>query len=266
VCSSDLSHAAVAIITESTARRCWPNEDALGKTATLTFRGKRSERQAADFEVVGVVNDVRQADLIHIDPVRVYLPGGLSPNPNIDLMFHIRGNRARALAAVQSAIERMDHTLLPGLKFYSLEDGNIAALRGMYRVMALVAGILALLAITLAVVGIHGVMAFLVSQRTREIGIRVALGATAGMLWKGIVLPGLRPVAVGMAIGFATAVGLDAWYRSTDLLSETLLHRVFGAPAVCAEVALMLAVAALASLVPARRALRVDPMRALRHE
>ena len=83
---------------------------------------------------------------------------------------------------------------------------------------------------------------------------------------KGIVLPGLRPVAVGMAIGFATAVGLDAWYRSTDLLSETLLHRVFGAPAVCAEVALMLAVAALASLVPARRALRVDPMRALRHE
>jgi ABC-type antimicrobial peptide transport system permease subunit len=181
-------------------------------------------------------------------------------------MFHIRGNRTQALAAVQSAIERMDQKLLPGLKFYTLEDGNIAALRGMYRVMASVAGILALLATTLAVVGIYGVMAFLVRRRTREIGIRVAPGATAGMLLKGIVVPGLRPVAVGMAIGFAAAVGLDAWYRSTALLPETLLHRVFGTPAVCEEVALMLAVAALASLVPARRALRVDPVRALHHE
>ncbi len=260
------SHAAVAIITESTARRCWPNEDALGKTATLTLPGEQSKRQAADFEVVGVVNDVRQADLIHIDPVRVYLPGGLSPNPDIDLMFHIRGNRGQALAAVQSAIERMDRALLPSLKMYSLEDGNIAAIRGIYRVMALVAGVLALLAVTLAVVGIQGVMSFLVSQRTREIGIRVALGATAVVLLRAIVLPGLRPVVVGMGIGFSAAVGLDAWYHSTDLLSEPLLHRVFGTPAVCAEVALMLAVAVLASLVPTRRALGVEPMRALRHE
>jgi ABC-type antimicrobial peptide transport system permease subunit len=69
-----------------------------------------------------------------------------------------------------------------------------------------------------------------------------------------------------MAIGFAAAVGVNAWDHSTDLLPETLLHRVFGGPGVGAEVALMLAAAALASLIPARRALRVDPMRALRHE
>jgi ABC-type antimicrobial peptide transport system permease subunit len=86
------------------------------------------------------------------------------------------------------------------------------------------------------------------------------------MLLKGVVLVGLRPVVVGMAMGFAAAVGLDAWYHSTDLLPDTLLHRVFGTPTVSAEVALMMAVAALASLVPARRALRVHPVRALRHE
>jgi ABC-type antimicrobial peptide transport system permease subunit len=86
------------------------------------------------------------------------------------------------------------------------------------------------------------------------------------MLLESTVLQGLRPVLIGMAFGFAGAVGLDAWDRSTDLLPETLLHRLFGGPAVAVEVALMLALAVLASAVPVSRALRVDPMRALRHE
>lgn len=260
------SHAAVAVITESTARRCWPQEDPLGKLLSLTFRGEKGESRSADFEVIGVVNDVRQADLIHIDPVRVYIPAAMQPNPNHDLIFHIRADRARTLAAVQSTIEALDPNLLPGLKLYSLEDGNIAAIQDLYGVMATAGGILSVLALTLAVVGIYGVTAFLASQQTRKIGIRVALGATTQRIVKAIVMPGLRPVLPGMAIGFAAAVGVNAWDHSTDFLPETLLHRVFGGPGVGAEVALMLAAAALASLIPARRALRVDPMRALRHE
>jgi predicted permease len=259
-------HAAVAVITESTARRCWPKQDPLGKLLSLTWRDTKSKVQRADFEVVGVVNDVRQADMIRIDPLRVYLPTGTPASPNNSLIFRIRGNRTKALAAVQSAVEAVDPKLLPGLTLFSLEEGNIAGIRAFYGTMAAVAGILALLAVTLAVVGIYGVMAFLVSQRTREIGVRMALGATARMLLKSTVLQGLRPVLIGMVFGFGSAVGLDAWDRSTDLLPETLLNRLFGGPAVCAEIALMLVLTVLASAVPVIRALRVDPMAALRHE
>jgi predicted permease len=259
------SHAAVAVITESTARRCWPKEDARGKVLSLVLRGTKTQGQRSDFEVIGVVNDVRQSDMVRIDPLRVYLPASVPASFGDSLILRIRGNPVKALSAVQSAIEAVDPKLTTGLTLFSLEDG-IAATRASYRVMALVAGILALLAITLAAVGIYGVMAFLVSQRTHEIGIRMALGATAQALLKSIVLQGLRPVLIGMLFGFAGAVGLDAWDRSTDLLPETLLHRLFGGPAVAAELLLMLTLAVLASAVPASRALRVDPVRALRHE
>jgi ABC-type lipoprotein release transport system permease subunit len=157
----------------------------------------------------------RPSDLARIDPVRIYILAG--GQPTHDLILRIRGNRGRALAAVQAAVESIDPKLLPGLALQSIEDGNIAALRAFYRVMAGVAGVLTLLGITLAVVGIYGVTAFLVSQRTREIGIRAALGATSRTLLKGFVLDGLRPVVIGMVFGFAAALSLDAWYRSTDL-------------------------------------------------
>jgi predicted permease len=254
--------APVAIVSESTARHVWPGEDPLGKRLSIDLEFRN---QFTQFEVVGVAADARFAAITEIDPLHVYLPSTDPPVGGV-LSFRIRGDRVRALAAVRSAAGPVDRNLLPGWEVAPL--GSIVALeRGLLRVLAVFAGTLSLLALTLAGVGVYGVMAFLVSQRTREIGIRVALGATSRMLVRGVVAPGLRPVFIGMAIGFSAAAAADAALdRFTHPFPDPIVQSLFGNPAIYAGLALMLAIAALASLIPARRARLVDPMVALRHE
>lgn len=256
--------APMAVISESTARRCWPNEDPIGKHLSLD---PESKNKFTDFEVIGVAQDVHHTDIAEADPLHVYLPTDGSPGSyKGGLAFRIRGNRDKALAAVQSAVESVDRTLLPGLNLVSVAEGPVAVQRGLNRMAATVAGAFTLLALTLAGVGVYGVMAFLVSQRTREIGIRMALGATSHVVLRSVAIQGLRPVFIGMLAGFAGAAWLDGLDQSTDLIPNTLVQRLFGDPAVYGEVALVVAIAVLASVIPARRALRVDPMVALRHE
>jgi ABC-type antimicrobial peptide transport system permease subunit len=142
----------------------------------------------------------------------------------------------------------------------------VALQRGLERVAASIISVLTLLSLALASVGIYGVMAFLVRQRTREIGIRMALGADSRSVVRSVVLQGLRPVLAGVVCGFAAAIALDAWDRSTDLVPDTMLHSMFGDPIIYGEIVFMLAVALLASALPARRATQVDPVLALRHD
>ena len=182
-------------------------------------------------------------------------------------MFRIRGDRGRALAAVRSAVDSFDANLGPSLFMVSLEDGFVAMQRSLQRVTASLAGTLTLLSLTLAGVGIFGVMAFLVSQQTREIGIRVALGATARAVVTNILVQGLRPVFIGLALGFSLGTVTTVITRATQTFPDAPLARViFADPIMYGALALMLAVAVLASVIPARRALRVDPAVALRHE
>ncbi len=255
--------AAVVVISEAAARRAWPHSDPLGRRLSIS----QENGKFSDYEVIGVAHDVHYNDISEPDALHVYLPtDGVKPHSEGRLVIRIRGNRDRALGAVQSAIGAADRRLLPSLQLIGMEEGPVALQRGFTRLATAIAGILTLLALSLASVGIYGVMAFLVGQRTREIGIRMALGANSRAIIRGVVIQGLRPVFFGMAAGFAAAVALDAWDRSTDLVPDTMLHSMFGDPIIYSEIVLMLAVALLASALPARRATQVDPMVALRHE
>jgi hypothetical protein len=255
----------VAVISESTARQYWPQEDPVGKRLKLdlNFRGIYTE-----FEVVGIAKDVRFANLTRIDPAHVYLPtNAAEPYP---MLLRIQGNSKEAVSAVRSTIAAFDRTLLPGLSLVSLEEGPLRLHRSLSQTLSVLGGILALLALSLASVGIYGVMAFLVSQRKKEIGIRIALGATPGDVLNAVVLQGLRPVFLGMFLGVAGAGALSfALHASLSFPGSTdLLYGVpFYDPATFLGLSLFLLImAACATLLPAQRALRIDPVVTLRYE
>jgi macrolide transport system ATP-binding/permease protein len=255
----------VAVISESTARRLWPGrQDVLGKYVTLDSPFVNLK----DFEVIGIVKDVRFVSIAQFDPLHVYLSAGvISQRLFGGLLFRIRSDRDRARTAIESAVASVDPNLVPSVDMASLEEGPVALQRGFLRVVASLAGILTLLSLTLAGVGVYGVMAFLVNQRTREIGIRVTLGATPAVVTRSIILQGLKPVFIGMLVGLGAAARVVLLARTSGIARDlNLFSRLFSSPALYEELALVLMIAVLASAVPARRALRVDPVVALRHE
>jgi predicted permease len=257
--------APVALISEAAARHYWPAADPLGKRfqLDLDFRGTLSE-----FEVIGVTKDVRFASLTRLDTAHVYLiprAGDLH-----SALLRRRGDAQQALADARAAVGAVDADLLPSLTVIGMEEGPLRFQRIQVRGGAAFAAALAALALLLAGVGIYGVMAYLVSQQAREIGVRMALGATAGEVVRNIVVTGLRPVVAGMAAGIAGAAGVSAILHSTLSFpgSPDLLYGVsFYDPATFLGLSgFLLTVAALASAVPARRAAKVDPVVALRYQ
>jgi predicted permease len=255
----------VAVISESVARTYWPDGDAIGKrfTLDLNFRGK-----LADFEVIGIVRDVRYANLTRIDPAHVYLPVN-AEDPGAILM-RAQGDPQMALAALRSAVQSWDRDLLSRLFFMNLEEGPVRMQKSIAQAMAVLAWILASIALILAGVGVYGVMSYLVSQRTREIGIRMALGAAPAAVLKSEVLRGLRPVFAGMLVGLLAA-GAVSWALHATLVFPSSTDFFYGVafydPATFFGLGCFLAVvAAMATALPARRALRVDPVVALRCE
>ena len=257
------SGAPVAVISAATAAIAWPGEDPIGRRFNLdrTLRG-----EIKTLELIGVVGDTRFANLTRADPSHVYLPAGAQPRP---IVMRASGSARSALTAVRSAVAELDPPLISGLDLVSLE-GPIRLQRTMAGAFALCAVVLGLLALAVAGLGIYGVMAYLVRQRTREIGLRMALGATPGRVLLAIFLEGLWPVWRGMLLGLVVALAISwglhralAIPGSSDLLYGTPFYDpvTFGGIA-----AFMVLVAATASAVPARRALRVEPVEALRCE
>jgi predicted permease len=258
--------ASLAIVSESAARMFWPGADPVGKRFKLDmdFRGS-----LAEFEVVGIAKDVRFASISRIDLAHVYVvpkPGGRGPG----LLVRTQGDPRRAIASVRTAAGTVDPRLLVSLTTLNLADGPEMLQRSFTQVSAMFAAILAALALSLAGVGIYGVMSYVVAQRVKEIGVRVALGATARDVLIPVVLRGLRPVFCGLGLGIAGAAGLSALLHSTLVLpgSSDFFYGVpFYDPATFLGLSVFLiVVAAIASAVPARRALSVDPMIALRYE
>ena len=186
------------------------------------------------------------------------------------LLLRVQGSRERALAAVESTVEAFDRNLLPDLRIVNLEDGVVTLQRAMSRGFTLLGAILAALSITLAGIGIYGVIAFLVGRQTREIGIRIALGATNRIVVKNVVVPGLRPVFVGTALGLPAAAALS-WVLHTTLVFPGSMDFLYGVPfydpaTFLGLTCFVLGIAAIASSLPARRAMSVDPLVALRYE
>ncbi len=255
--------APVAIVSESTARYFWPGQDPLLKRFKVDL-GKAMQ----EYEVVGIARDVRFANPTRIDPAHIFL-ATRSSDSNA-LILRTQGNRDRALTAVRGAMESVDGNLSASLEFHNLEQGPLTIHKLFSRGSAVFTGTLALLALSFASIGIYGVMAHLIGQRTKEIGIRMALGATSRNVLRNVVFEGLSPVLLGIGLGFTGSLILS-WLLHKRLVFPESSDLLYGAPfydpvAFIGLSAFVTLVAVLASWTPARRAIRVDPVIALRHD
>lgn len=245
----------VAVVSADFVRRFLPNEDPIGK---------RLRRSPGDpwINIVGVVSDVRRSGkAAQIDP-QVYFSAAqttLYPVRLSDFAFRATGNPKALVTAVQQQVWAIDKDQ-PVTQVKTLEEvisQSVAA----RRFQTLLLGLFASLALILAMVGIYGVISYSVSQRTPEIGIRMALGASRAGILKMVIGRAMLLVATGIAAGAVGAYALSKYLKS-------LLFEVSpGDPWTYLSIAILLAIVALmASLIPARRATRVDPMIALRYE
>ena len=243
--------ARVAVISEALAKRYWPGEDPIGKRFN-------SGGASAYREVIGVAKDARNVHLWSGDEPYLYLP--VTPAEFSDMQLFVRTdhNASAVMGAIADSIRTMDSSLR--VSTHRLEE-NLALWIWPSQLGAALAATLGFFALFLAAAGIYAVMAYAVTQRTREIGIRVALGSQNSDLLKLLLGEGMVLVGIGAAIGLLAAGG------GSRLLAKFLygLSAVDGLAFAGVSV-LLTVVALLACWIPARRAMRVDPMVALRHE
>jgi predicted permease len=253
-----LDSPAVAVINETMARRFWPGEDPTGKRITP---GASDSRDPDDWiTIVGVAKDVRQMELVTPPKPQMYLSyvqvGFFAPR---HLVVSTKVDPLSLAATVRRTVWEVD------------KDQPVSNIRTMNEVISesvarqrfsmLLLGIFSVVALVLAAVGIYGVMAYSVTQRTREFGIRMALGARTFDVMKLAVGGGLKLILIGVVIGLAAAFVL------TRVMSSLLFNVSATDPLTFITISLVLmGVAVLASFIPARRATKVDPMVALRAE
>jgi putative ABC transport system permease protein len=243
----------VAIVNEVMARRFFPGQDPLGKRVNVGGLDKPDWRQ-----VVGVVGAVRHLGLADEPRPEIYRPFSQDPFPLVSLVVRSTTTDPQALAAsVRNAIRAVDKDQPIS---YVMSMGELAAESlALRRVTMYLITLFAVIALFMAAVGIYGVMAYSVSQRTREIGIRIALGAQRRDIMRLVVGRGLLLTVCGLGLGLVSALLL------TRLVSSLLYGVSAADPLTVAGISIFLAaVAFLASYVPARRAVRVDPLVALR--
>jgi predicted lysophospholipase L1 biosynthesis ABC-type transport system permease subunit len=215
------------------------------------------------------VGDVRSANLSRVDPAYVYLP--TRSGAIYDLLVRSDRGNAAVLAAVRHAIAAVDEALARTVSVTSIRDGTGLNTQLMTsKLLAACAAGLACLALVLVAVGIYSVAAFYVGQRTREIGIRMALGARPAEVRRLVVRQAVGPVLAGSVAGLAASLGIASILRAM-LVSPSNPDLLFGIPSfdpvTFLGIPMFLAmVAALASYVPARRAVKVDLLAALRSE
>jgi putative ABC transport system permease protein len=245
----------VTIINETMARRFWPGEEALGK------RFKLGAAQSANpwLTVVGVVGDMRRQSLERQPIAQIFRPYLQSSERRLILLIRTTGEPTQIAPLVRNEIRAIDKTVL--VSGVSTLESLLARNMGQRRFQTWLLALFSALALLLAAVGIYGVMSYLVTQHTREIGIRMALGAQPRDVLRLVIGQGLRLALCGVGIGLLAAFAL------TRVLAGLLFDVTATDPTtfIAAPLALLL-VALLACFVPARRASRVDPLVALRSE
>jgi predicted permease len=246
---------AVVIINEETARQYWPNEDPIGRRIKMG----RVESSNPWMTVVGVVTNVRHFGLDEAATREMFRPYSQGAWPVMTVVAKTATDSAAFASTIRSALQRIDPDL-PVARVSTVETIERDS-TGARRFPMMLLGAFGAAALALALVGVYGVVSYVVTQRTREIGIRVALGARREQVLRLVVMGAMGPVLAGLALGAVFAV-------FAARLLGTLLYSVKpGDPVVVAGIAAMLAVAAIAaSLVPGARATRVDPITVLKAE
>jgi len=255
------------IINEAMAKKYWPKEDPLGAVVTIG-KGIGPDFEDRPREVVGVVADVRESGIDQDPSPVMYVPIGQEPNGMVALGNRVlpsswavrsAGDPATQARAVQRELLQVD----PDLPMARVMSMNRIIARSVARhdFNMILLSIFGCVALVLAAMGSYGVMSHTVQQRTHEIGIRIALGAGAGEVLRLVVGRGLALAGIGVTIGLAASFGL------TRLMSSLLYGvKASDLASFTAVAATLSAVAAVACFIPARRATRVDPITALRHE
>lgn len=247
----------VAIIDETLAEQYWPDEDPIGRRLAAFFDGPRGQLNWR--QIVGVVGHVKQYGLDGKTKVQYYFPQSQSPQRDTYLLVRTAGEQPNMISAIRGAIDSVDRDQ-PIYRVMKMEDivANSALQR---RVSMFLLGIFAAVALVLAAVGIYGVMAYSVTQRTHEIGIRMALGAQQRNVLGLVVRHGMVMTLIGVGLGLGGA------FAVTRVMASLLFGVSAHDPLTFVGIPLLLgAVALLACFVPARRATKVDPMIALRYE
>lgn len=261
------ANAPVMLVSESTARRFWPQENPIGKRIGIGVNAPPATTTNAvpnfpQYEIIGLTNDTRQGLIFRPDETFLYLPipaaQANATSKTGYLIVSTEGDVRPVMIAAQKEATALDPKMFVIIR--RVEDSLNAQMLP-FQALAVLAGVLGALAMLLASIGLYGVMSFVVSQRTREIGIRMALGAGAHEVIKLFLRQGGKLIAIGVAIGLAGGAAISALLAVvlTDISQFDPL--AFGAVAACLTL-----VALAACYLPARRATKVDPLLALRHE
>lgn len=243
----------VCVVNETFARRLFGDESPVGRSLRM------GRDTLPPVEIVGVVQDVKSAGLNVPVPDEIYVPLRQLPRSGMNVLAKTAGDPSTMQAPIQAAVAAVDKT--QAISFFATLDSTVSASLGQQQLLAMLTGIFAALALALALIGLYSVLAYLVTQRTNEIGIRMALGATQGQVVGLVMRNGMRLVAIGLALGLTAAAG------TSHLIQQLLFGVTPLSPLVYVSVASAFAViAAAACVAPSLRASRIDPLRACRAE
>jgi predicted permease len=244
----------LVIVSEAAARHFWPNENPINQPLEMGIgEGKRMT-----FRVHGVVRDAQLTTVGKANEPFLYFPVGSEGHGRVGLLVRTTGEPMAFAAAIRARAEELDPNLV--VNVVPLEE-NLNLWRGIARLVTGLSGSLGMLALILASIGVYSVVSYAVSRRLREVGIRMALGASAGGIRGMLLKQSLRPVLVGCVAGGLAAAGIAKILESV-LFGVSAYDPIafIGAPAV------LLAVTIAATLIPMRRAMNVDPVTTLRYE
>ena len=255
--ATDRAESPVVVVNEALVRRYYPSEDPLGKPI---YMGAPDNRLFPRATIVGVVSDTRDGGL-GSDPLAiVYIPLSVMPKwPAMSYVVRTAGDPTSVVSAARAVIRELDSNL--PIRNVQTMDDVLATAVAPARWSSTLLGVFAGVALVIAILGVFGVLSFVVTQRTREIGIRIALGATPGHVRRMVVTRGLGMATLGLGFGLVGALWLTRFM-------ESLLFGVTATDPLtyCVVATILVLTAVLASYLPARRATRVDPISALRAE